>query len=321
MSAMNSLPKFSIIIPVYNCERTIRQCLNALSSLDYPSYEIIIVDDGSTDRTAQICRSYQKITLISISNGGPSRARNIGVTNATGEILAFTDGDCIVQKNWLRELQKGFLSKEIAGVGGNQVSPDDESSFGQYIQATFSILGFATSYMKSPSHTMPTSHNPSCNSAYRKDIFLDVGGFDVSLWPGEDVDLDCRITKHKHSLIRCPKAVVGHYRPQSLAALGKMIQRYGGSAYKLFRRYGFFRPLQYLPFVTATTLVGILTGLILYPSITMLVFLSLPLLFFLFLLKEGLSKKTAILFLLSLYIITHWHLGFVKAVGTPGSNK
>lgn len=313
---MNSiLPKISIIVPVYNSAKTMRECLNALSSLDYPFYEIIVVDDGSTDATAEICLSYPQILLIRTSNGGPSRARNLGVKKATGEIVAFTDGDCIVDQQWLRELQEGFSEEKITGVGGNQISPSNETAFGKYVQDTFSILGFATSYMKTPTRTAHICHNPSCNSAYRKQVFFDIGGFDESLWPGEDVDLDRRLTERNYRLMRTPKAIVRHYRPQSTSALAMMMQRYGGSAYRLFKRYGFFRPLQYLPLITFTLFVTLLAGLIYDTAlVSMSVLVALPTLFSLFLIQEGVSKKTAILFFLSLYIYFHWHFGFLKAM-------
>ena len=312
----SELPKISIIVPVYNSAKTIRQCLNSLCDLDYPSYEIIVVDDGSTDNTARICRSYSQVTLILTPNGGPSRARNIGVQKATGHYVAFTDGDCTVHKRWLLELQKGFSEELVAGVGGNQISPPDETPFGINVQDTFALLGFATSYMKNPARTTQTSHNPSCNSAYRKTIFEMIEGFDESLWPGEDVDLDRKLIKRNFTLVRTPAAIVKHYRPQSFKALGSMMQRYGGSAFHLFSRHGFFRPLQYLPFITITCLTCLITGLVYHPHLAPFVLLPLPLLFPLVFIKNGNCRKTVILLTLSLHIYLHWHLGFLKAILT-----
>ncbi len=308
-------PEFSIIVPVYNCEQTITACLKSLQEQDHSAYEIIIVDDGSTDTTAEICAAEQDIQLVQVSNGGPSRARNIGITQAKGRFAAFTDGDCIVEKTWLTELRKGFSRNDVAGVGGNQISPPDDSPLARHIQETFTILGFATSYMKTVSSMSEISHNPSCNSAYRLSILRDLGGFDESLWPGEDVDLDQRLTRTGHVLIRNPAAVVQHHRPQSLTALKNMMQRYGSSACLLFKRYGFFRPLQYLPLVSALLLLCGLTGLIVNPPVTILLssIACLAVLAFLFLPGHGFSRKTAVLFLLAVFIVVHWHIGFIKA--------
>lgn len=310
----HSFPDISVIIPVYNCSKTIEKCLDSLSSLEYPNYEIIIVDDGSTDDTAKICQSYHQTKVIRTVNGGPSRARNIGVREATGEIVAFTDGDCIVHRRWLNELANGFSREDIACVGGNQISPPDETDFGRYVQETFSVLGFATSYMKTHTNMTETRHNPSCNSAYRKSLFEKVGGFDELLWPGEDVDLDYRLNQLGYTLIRNPEAIVKHYRPQSLSELGSMMQRYGGSAFLLLKKYGFFRPLHYMPFILISVLLCVTAALIYKPSTGMFFLIVLSVLLLFFGVIRAFSKKTAMLFSLSLVIFINWHLGFFKHI-------
>ncbi len=305
-------PKISIIVPVFNCERTIHDCLESLLNLDYPDYEIIIIDDGSTDNTTKICQSHKRVNVIQIPNGGPSRARNIGVKKAKGEIVAFTDGDCIVHRQWLKELQKGFSSDKIAGVGGNQISPPNETAFGKSVQETFAILGFATSYMKPYTTLTETRHNPSCNSAYQKHIFESIGGFNESLWPGEDVDLDYRLIQNGHTLIRNPEAIVKHYRPQSLSGLCSMMQRYGGATYLLLKKYGFFRLLHYIPFLLPFVLCSIIIASIYKPSLLLFSPLVLLALLLFFLGRKGFSKKSVTILFLSLVILVNWHLGFYK---------
>lgn len=305
-------PEISIIVPVFNCEKTIDACLESLLNQDFLNYEIIIVDDGSTDKTPQICQSKKGIQTFRISNGGPSRARNIGVAKAKGKFVAFTDGDCIVHQLWLKELQKGFLREDIVSTGGNQISPQNESDFGKYVQDTFCILGFATSYMKTAPTMSETFHNPSCNSSYRISIFQEVGGFDESLWPGEDVDLDQRLILNGYSLTRNPEAIVQHYRPQSLSALAAMMQRYGKSAYQLLGRYGFFRTLHYIPFISLTLLLCTTAALLYKPSLLVVLLSGLSGICLLFIACNGFTKRSVILLFLSLHIFFHWHLGFFK---------
>ena len=305
-------PKISVIVPAYNSETTMAACLDGLLRQDYENFEIIIVDDGSTDTTAQICRKNSIIRLIEVSNGGPSRARNIGAKAATGNIIAFTDSDCIVEQNWLTELAKGYSTETIGSVGGNQISPKDETPFGQLVQKTLVIVGFATSYMKTNPTVGETAHNPSCNSSYRTAVFEEVGGFDESLWPGEDVDLDHRIQQKGYTLIRNPKALVRHYRPQSLKGVSAMMQRYGGSAYTLLRRYGFFRTLHYIPFISLGILGGLIAMAVYKPSLFLVVAAAAVLALVFFFFRYTLSKQSTQMLLLILFIILHWHYGFFK---------
>jgi len=304
-------PYISVIVPAYNCSETITQCIESLLALNYSNYEIIIVDDGSTDDTYDICRSYDdRIRLIQTSNGGPSRAKNIGVKKAKGDIVAFTDSDCVAHEQWLNELNRGFSDDLVGGVGGNQVSPSDESHIGKTIHETLSILGFATSYMKHYSSMTTTQHNPSCNSAYRKKCFEEADGFDESLWPGEDVDLDYRLMQSGYTLIRNPEALVGHYRPQSIPELSRMMRRYGVSAYNLLVRYGFFRLLHYVPFIFLICLIGSIVLLVYSPVLLLAALSAIIILYLLFIASKGLLKKSPLIFILSAVIVINWHLGF-----------
>ncbi|MFH0782120.1 MAG: glycosyltransferase [Pseudomonadota bacterium] len=305
-----AVAKISVVIPVCNCEQTIGQCLDSMVSQDYPNFEVLVVDDGSTDRTVDICQTYFNIKMIRVENGGPSRARNIGSKMATGEILAFTDGDCIAEPNWLSELTRGFNRPGVAGVGGDQKSPYDETVFGRRVQDVLKLLGVVTYYTQAISVMTETPHNPSCNAAYLKRVLTEVGGFDQSLWPGEDVDLDIRIRQKGYTLIYNPDAVVRHYRPQTYGGFSRMMRRYGASAWQLFGRYGFFRVLQYEPIIF---ILGLLLGILMIlwnPWSALLFFIPWLLLYFWLLAKTGgvtASFHSIILFAL---ILVNWNWGF-----------
>ena len=240
-------PRVSVIIPVYNCSETIVQCLDSMDSINHPAFEIIVVDDGSTDGTRGICQSRNGVRVISLDRGGPSRARNIGISVANGDFIAFTDGDCIVDKDWLTALESGFRGPDIAGVGGDQKSPDDETWLGKRIQEFLKCIGFMTGYIKNDATATETEHNPSCNVMYRKAVLEEVGGFDESLFPGEDVELDLKIRRSGYRLLYIPEAVVGHYRPRTYSEFAAMMRRYGASQRYLVKKYGFFRRLHYVP--------------------------------------------------------------------------
>lgn len=242
-------PRISVIVAAYNSKRTISQCLASLFALDYPGYEVIVVDDGSTDGTPEICAAYESVRLIRLDRGGPSRARNVGIDLAFGEIIAFTDSDCVVSRDWLREIEKGFVDERVAGVGGNQVSPEGESEFGRSVQEFFRAIGFVTDYINLDRTLRETRHNPSCNSAYRKSVLKEVGGFVEGQFPCEDLELDLKIRKLGYRLIYNPNAVVGHFRPGSYAGFARMMRRYGSGEWLLWRKHGFFRKLDHVPWI------------------------------------------------------------------------
>lgn len=303
-------PRISIVVPVYNCVSTIGRCLDSLFALHHSSYEVIIVDDGSTDGTAEVCESRSGTQVIRLDRGGPSRARNEGIARARGKFVAFTDGDCIVDREWLNELEKGFLSAEIAGVGGDQQSPEDDTRIGKTIHGFFKSIGFMTQYIKTGTTLRQTDHNPSCNSAYRRSVLLEVGGFDPDLFPGEDVKLDLHIRRKGYTLMFNPAARVAHYRAQSYGRFAKMMRRYGAGEWHLFRQFGLYRKIDYVP---VTVIVGMLAfSLVLIWESRVLLALLIPLpasfLWFFYRTKE--FRKSIQYTALLVLTVVNWNWGF-----------
>jgi glycosyltransferase involved in cell wall biosynthesis len=237
----------SIVIPAKNAQDTVSKCLESVLNLKYPDFEIIVVNDGSTDNTQNILAGYKGIKVLNTPGVGPSKARNIGIGQAKGEFVAFTDADCVLEPNWLSELSRGFVGDEVAGVGGIQKSPEDDSSFAKAIYDFLRTFGFIAGYMKSGTKLRETAHNPACNVMYRKSILLESGGFQENLWPAEDVELDYKLRKKGYKLLFNPKAQVYHYRAQTLSGFLKMMFRYGYSQGVLIRKYGVFRRLHLVP--------------------------------------------------------------------------
>ena len=107
--------------------QTIDETLTALSRLNYPDYEVIVVDDGSTDMTAAIARKHG-IRLIQTENKGLSNARNLGMEAATGEIVAYIDDDAYPDPDWLKFLAASFMTTDHAGIGGPNLAPPEETA-------------------------------------------------------------------------------------------------------------------------------------------------------------------------------------------------
>lgn len=307
-------PLVSVIIPVKDTEKTIEKCINSVLNLDYLNFEIIVVDDASIDRTSEILKNYyQKIkVIINIPSLGPSESRNIASKEAKGEYLAFTDGDCIVDKQWLKELMAGFnLYPQAIACGGVQELPQDATDFERRVFLFMKKSGFISDYMRKKRNEkiIKVNHNPSCNVIYKRNILLQEGGFLEDLWPGEDVELDYRLKRKGYKLFFNPKAVVYHYRPANLNKFCLMMFKYGFAQGFLVRRYGIFRKVQLLPLFNMI-LLFLTLSLLFFKKTNLLIFL----LFLLFItMLIYFTFYFPVLFLAILGII-FWHIGFLRGL-------
>jgi len=303
-------PRVSVVIPVRNCRGTIDKCLDSLALVEHTSFEALIMDDGSTDGTAEVCEARQWVTLTRLDRGGPSRARNKGIELARGEFVAFTDGDCVVDRAWLNELYSAFVSDDIAGAGGDQTSPVDETRFGRTVQEFFKLIGFMTGYIRNDGSLVEVEHNPSCNSMYRKRVLEEQRGFDENLFPGEDVDLDYRIRRRGYRLIYNPSAVVGHYRPGTYRAFVSMMRRYGASQWSLVRKYGFFRRILFVPPLFVATLFCLTVVLWREPAVWPAIVTPFPLVWLWFGSKARSAGKGLVFTFLLMVTLVSWNWGF-----------
>jgi len=169
LSADLPWPRISVIVCSHNGERTLPHCLEGLLDLEYPDFEVIAVDDGSTDSTAAIAREYSA-RLITTENRGLSNARNVGMKAATGEIVAYLDDDARPYPHWLTYLAATFLSTEYAGVGGPNIThPSD----GPIAECVGNSPGNLTHVLLSDREA---EHNPGCNMAFRTARLEEIGG-------------------------------------------------------------------------------------------------------------------------------------------------
>ena len=231
-------PLVSIIVCSYNGAKTLAACLESLGKLNYPSYEIILVDDGSTDNTAQIAAEFPNVQYIHQENHGLSIARNTGAAAAKGDVFAYTDSDCMADADWLYYLIGTLVSGDYAGVGGPNVSPPARN----WIQACVAAAPGG------PSHVLLTDtiaeHVPGCNMAWYRWAFESVGGFDPEYHKaGDDVDFCWRVQQAGHDVAFSPTAIVWHYRRFTLSAFRKQQQGYGEAESMLrFKHLIFFGP-------------------------------------------------------------------------------
>ena len=198
----------------------------------------------------------------------------------------------------------------MAGVGGDQRSPSDESEMGKRIQEFLRISGFVTKYIKTDATFGETDHNPSCNSAYRKSVIEEIGGFDEAQFPGEDLELDLKVLRRGYRLISNPAAVVEHYRPGTYLEFARMMRRYGAGEWRLVRKHGFFRMPDLEPVAVAVGLICIIALLVIYPHIWPVLLLPWLIMAFWFFLKTYNIARTVQFVVFSMIILTNWNWGF-----------
>jgi GT2 family glycosyltransferase len=214
-------PRISVVVCTYNGRKTIRECLDGLVNLRYPNFEIIVIDDGSTDGTADIVGKYD-VRLVQTENRGLSQARNLGLELATGEIVAYTDDDAYPDSHWLHYLAHTFRTTDFAAVGGPNLPPLGEDFVAE---AVANSPGGPTHVLVSDCEA---EHIPGCNMAFRAEALRALGGFDPQFrTAGDDVDVCWRIQRAGWRVGFHPAALVWHHRRKTVRAYWKQQTGYG----------------------------------------------------------------------------------------------
>lgn len=218
----------SIIVPVLNGEKSIGKCLESMTKLTYPknNFEVIVVDNGSTDRTVEIIETFQKEHNVDVKLHfqkikSSYAARNIGVKNAKGDILAFTDADCVVDKDWLTNAVVYFSDVTIGGIAGEVLSESGDSIVERYTTDS-EIL---SQKRKFNSGSLPYAQ--TANAIYRKELFYKIGYFDEIL-SGGDADYSWRmLLDTDYKIIYAEDTIVLHKHRTSLKGLFKQTFKHG----------------------------------------------------------------------------------------------
>jgi GT2 family glycosyltransferase len=224
-------PMITAVVCSYNGSRTIRDTLGWLGRLEYASYEVIVVDDGSTDSTAAIAREFG-VQVISTPNHGLSHARNVGLAAATGEIVAYIDDDAFPDPHWFTFLATAFMTTDHAGIGGPNIPPPGDGP----------IAACVANAPGGPVHVLLSDdvaeHIPGCNMAFRKERLQAVGGFDPQFRrAGDDVDVCWRLQERGWTLGFSPAAMVWHHRRNSIRAYLRQQIGYGDAEALLERKW------------------------------------------------------------------------------------
>jgi GT2 family glycosyltransferase len=227
-------PRVSVVVCSYNAERTMEACLVSLEKLNYPNYEVIVVNDGSEDRTLEIAERFTYCRIISQPNMGLSVARNVGAEAATGEIVAYTDSDCVADPDWLTYLVAKMETAGLVACGGPNFPPPEDS----LVPAAVAVSPGG------PTHVLLSDdvaeHIAGCNMAFRRDVLLRLGGFDpVYRAAGDDVDICWRFQDAGYTIGFSPAAVVWHFRRNTVKAYFGQQRGYGKAEALVYSKHPF----------------------------------------------------------------------------------
>src|SRR3989344_5165769 len=238
---MDKIPFISIIISVYNEQKTLHQCLDSLLLLEYPKYEIIMVDDASKDNTLEILKQYQrkskKITVVSYPiNKGVPGARNEGIKVAKGEIVVFTDADATFPPQWPTQLIQPLIeNKRIGATGGRDIAPPHQPLIQKCIDYTLtSFIG--TAGLRGAKVRLAKYSVTGCNFAVKREVVGKVGMHDERIrWRGEEKEWCQRMREGGYEIQFVPESYILHYRRISLKSFWTQTYKSGKARFDILK--------------------------------------------------------------------------------------
>ncbi len=229
---MNKCPKVSIIIPVYNCSDTLKETLLSLTNQDYQGEkEIIVVDNNSTDGSDEIAKQIPNtIVLYQRNIQNAAATRNRGIMQASGDIIAFIDSDCIAEKNWISQAFQIMDEKQVDRIGGKVVMKPIYST-----SSISSLLDCLYSYCQK---IVVNNHQSAmtCNFITKRGVLNKIGIFDHNLFEFEDIDLGKRAAKANFSISYGENCIVYHPPRTTIKEMWIKAKRNGKGAFMLCQK-------------------------------------------------------------------------------------
>ncbi|MBU0492665.1 MAG: glycosyltransferase [Chloroflexi bacterium] len=224
-------PLVSIIIPAYNARAVIGDAIAGCLAQDYAGeVEVIVVDDGSTDDTGAVVQRYP-VRYVWQANSGPATARNAGWRRARGEIVFFTDADCVPEPAWVSRLVRWFADEAVGGAGGTYGIRNPENLLAACVHEEI-----VQRHQRMPRQV---DYLGGFNAAYRRRVLEQVEGFDEGYRTAsaEDNDLSYRVKKLGYTLVFDAEARVAHLHPTALPRYLRRQADHGYWTMKLYRAH------------------------------------------------------------------------------------
>jgi glycosyltransferase involved in cell wall biosynthesis len=216
----------SVVVPFLNEERYIRRCVESLLASDFPRdrYELIFVDNGSTDRGARIVGEYPEVTLLTETRGKVYAARNTGIASASGKVIAFTDADCMVGKRWLATIHQAIVVNGATLAMGGVIFPSPRSALLDIIET------YRNDHIQYVIENQIWNHvyGYTNNMAIRADVFERVGPFEELPVPGDtEIVHRCLGRIPETRIVYCPDMSIDHLEIESTRTLFRKLIDYG----------------------------------------------------------------------------------------------
>lgn len=221
---MRNLPSVNVIIPVLNGGHIIGKCLQAVLTQSYEGQILpVVINDGSADNTSAVARAFDKVKVIDQENMGRASARNRGISESSGEVIAFTDADCVPRSDWLENLVGCMLQTDSCGIVGGAMTIPKSANLWQRLDNQ------CWAHSTGPdSPAGPTLFGSTANMCLFRSVYESVGGFDERLLGSEDSDLAFRVHSAGYVNYFEPAAVVEHDHPRTtMAAFFRQRYNYG----------------------------------------------------------------------------------------------
>lgn len=233
--------KISVVIPVYNEEKRIAKTLSAIYENTELPYEVIVADGGSTDKTVKIIKKdFPEVIVVDNPKKSAAGGRNAGIKIAKGDVIAFTDGDCIVDKKWIESIRTAFETGMVDGIGGKVLNAEPENYYEEYWgNLAWNLI---MSFPDEPYDVTEKKLNDAfvtANCAYSRKLLYKIKGFNNFFANNaEDVDLCWRALEAGAKLRYIPEVIIYAHNVTTLGGIAKKSFRNGVSSSKLQKVYG-----------------------------------------------------------------------------------
>lgn len=231
-------PLVSVLICTYNRADHLKKCLDSIMDQTYDNFEVIIINGPSTDETNNLLKKYPFKCIQQINKSGLSAARNLGVKEAKGEIIAFIDDDAVADKNWIKSYVRKYDDEKVGGVGGKIYSEYKGKLF-EYKKNQVNRFGVLDKERVNTSRNDWFYTTCGCNMSFRRKVLEEIGGFDeyYDYW-FDETDVSVRIAKAGYKIEFEKKAIVFHYLADGPSRANKWYHKGQKQIYFTFKNFG-----------------------------------------------------------------------------------